>query len=58
MSKMPRGLPLINDEEDIYKVGTLCQAKVVFDKQNMFSPYAINLYCNEKAVIQSFIGKV
>jgi hypothetical protein len=48
---MARGLSQINDEEDIYKVGTLCQAKVVFDKNNMFSPYAINLYCIEKAMI-------
>ena len=55
---LPRGLTPITREDDIYRVGTLCQAKAIYDKQNPFSPYALNLYCVEKAKIVNFIDQV
>ena len=57
-AELPRGLTKITNEEDIYRIGTLCQAKVIYDKHNTFAPYALNLFFVEKAKIQSFIGKV
>ena len=57
-SEMPRGLTHIQQEDDIYKIGTLCQAKVIHDKQNPFMPYALNLFCVEKAKITTFVDKI
>lgn len=56
--ELPQGLTKIKNEDDIYRIGTLCQAKVIHDKHNPFSPYALHLFCVEKAKIESFIGKV
>lgn len=54
----PRGLTPITSEDDIYRVGTLCKANAIYDKQNPVSPYALNLYCVEKAKIVNFIDQV
>lgn len=55
---LPRGLTPITRADDIYQIGTLCQAKVIHDKQNPFMPYALNLFCVEKAKIMTFIDQV
>ena len=57
-AELPRGLTKITNEEDIYRIGTLCQAKVIYDKHNTFAPYALNLFFVEKAKIQSFFIKI
>jgi hypothetical protein len=57
-AELPRGLTPISREDDIYNIGTLCQAKVIHDKQNPFMPYALNLFCVEKAKILTFIDHV
>jgi hypothetical protein len=57
-AELPRGLTMISREDDIYHIGTLCQAKVIFDKQNPFMPYALNLFCVEKAKIITFIDRI
>jgi len=53
-----RGLPKINKEQDIYKIGTLCTAKLIHDKQNPFSPFMLNLYPLHKGIVTSFIDPV
>lgn len=57
-AELSRGLTHITHEDDIYKIGTLCQAKVIYDKQNSFMPYALNLYCIEKAKINTFVETI
>ena len=59
IGKLPNlGLPKIKKESDIYKVGTICESKAVHDAQNPYSPYVLNLYPLEKALLASFIDPV
>lgn len=59
MGKLPNlGLPNVKKESDIYKVGTICESKAIHDAQNAFSPYVLNLYPIQKAILASFIDPV
>lgn len=59
MGKLPSlGLPKIKKESDIYKIGTICESKAVHDVQNPYSPFVLNLYPLEKALLASFIDPV
>ena len=53
-----RGLPQITSDTDIYKIGTLCTAKAIHDKQNPYSPFVLNLFPLNKGMIISFIDPV
>lgn len=53
----PSGLPAITSEDDVYKIGTLCQAKAIQDKTNAFTPYMLNLFPMQKAQLVSFLDK-
>lgn len=59
VGKLPvLGLPKVKSENDIYRVGTICTSKAIHDAQNAFSPFILNLYPIQKAVLASFIDPI
>ena len=48
-------IPEISHEDDVYHVGSLCQAKVVHDKNNPLIPYMLSVAHQQKAEITEFI---
>ena len=48
----------VESEDDVFKIGTLCQAKAISDKHNPFAPYILNLFPLHKAQVVNFIDPV
>jgi len=52
------GLPKITHESDIYSVGTLCHAKAIYDANNPFSPYLLNILAMKRGKLDTWLDPV
>lgn len=53
-----KGLPKIKSLDDVYRIGVLCQAQVMEDKQNPFAPYMLTMFPVQKAELLEAIDPV
>ena len=44
-------LPAIGSLEDVYSIGSLCNARVIKDDRNPLMPYILNLFPYQKATL-------
>jgi hypothetical protein len=44
-------IPEITELADVYETGALCLTKVIHDERNTFMPYVVNLFPQQKAVL-------
>jgi len=48
----------VKSSDDVFEIGTLCQAKAIHDQNNPFSPFMLNLFPLHKARVMNYIDPV